>query len=258
MSLVLCYHAVSDRWPSTLAVRPGALRRQLTMLLDDGYRAVDFSTVVTEPAERKLLAVTFDDNFRSVIDHGFPILEQLGIPATMFVPVDFVGAERLSWPGIDHWLSGPFEHELAAGDWASLKRLAAAGWEIGSHTLTHPDLTRTSDDRLDHELARSRATIEAQLGRSCPSLAYPYGACDRRVIEAAGRAGYAFAATLPRQFDAPQALAWPRIGVYGTDGQRRFAAKVSRTGLAIRRTPVARAAVMASNAALRLSERVIK
>jgi peptidoglycan/xylan/chitin deacetylase (PgdA/CDA1 family) len=110
-----------------------------------------------------------------------------------------------------------------------LGELAEAGWEIGSHTCTHPHLDRVSDDaQLRAELVESKATVEERLGRDCATLAYPYGEYDERVIAAAEAAGYAAAGTLPARLHPARPLAWPRVGIYRGDDERRFRLKVSR------------------------------
>jgi hypothetical protein len=75
-------------------------------------------------------------------------------------------------------------------------------------------LTQVGDERLESELRGSREDCEAALGRSCISIAYPYGDVDGRVAAATRAAGYALGATLPTQATAPLPLLWPRVGVY--------------------------------------------
>ena len=228
--LVLCYHAVSERWPAMLSVTPHRLERQLRLLVGRGYRGVTFHQAVTSPPAPRTVAVTFDDAFESVLELGLPILSRLGLPGTVFVPSAFPGSKQpMAWPGIDEWLGGPYERELVPMSWDELNGLADAGWEIGSHTRTHPRLTELSDAELEAELTGSREQCEAMLGRSCPSIAYPYGDHDARVIEAAGRCGYESAATLPGPLHEPSPLRWPRVGVFGIDHSLRFRAKVSPT-----------------------------
>ncbi len=226
--LVLGYHAVSERWPAALSIAPRHLEQHLRLLADRGFVGVTFHEAVLEPPGPKTLAITFDDAYRSVIELALPIISRLGFVATVFAPTAFVGTEEpMAWPGIDHW--GDTEHagELMPMSWAELQRLAEAGWEIGSHTRSHPRLPTIDDDALEQELVTSRRDIERHLG-PCPSLAYPYGDHDARVVEAARQAGYEAAGTLPARLRQPTGpLDWPRIVVTHADDARRFRWKVS-------------------------------
>jgi peptidoglycan/xylan/chitin deacetylase (PgdA/CDA1 family) len=225
--LVLCYHAVSERFPAPLSVTPEAFERQLRLLARAGYRGATFEQAVE--ADGRTVAITFDDAYLSVLRLAKPLLDDVGFPATVYAPTAYLDTpERpLSWDGIEQWLGGEHERELLPMSWDQLGELAEAGWEIGSHTRTHPHLTRVDDDALRAELTDSRAEVERRLGR-CATLAYPYGDHDERVVTAAAAAGYAAAGTLPGRLPRPRPLAWPRIGIYHTDDERRFRLKVSR------------------------------
>ena len=226
--LVLCYHAVSPDWDSTLAVTPQRLRRQLASLVRQGYRGATFAQIARGEADGKTVAVTFDDGFRSVLEHGLPVLADLGLPATIFVPTDFVGRSGpMSWSGIDHWVGGAHEEELECLSWDELRKLSKAGWEVGSHTRSHPHLPGLNDTALADELSGSREICERQIGDARVTLAYPYGDYDGRVEAAAARAGYAAAVTMDVGRARP--LAWPRVGVYPIDTPWRFRLKTSRT-----------------------------
>lgn len=240
--LVLCYHAVSESWPAPLSVRPDVLEEQLGLLVKRGYRGARFEEVVSSPPSGKTVVVTFDDAFRSVFEVAAPILERLGLPGNVYVVTDHPEEpERpMSWDGIDHWVGTEHEHELRPMSWDQAGRLADAGWEVGSHTSSHPRLSRVADDaELARQLEASRTELEERLGRPCRTLAYPYGDHDERVVAAAGRAGYAAASTLPGRFPGtPEPLAWPRVGVYRVDDLRRFRIKVARPTRALRATPI--------------------
>jgi peptidoglycan/xylan/chitin deacetylase (PgdA/CDA1 family) len=223
--LVLCYHAVSDDWTSPLAVAPAQLERQLRFWLRLGYRPQTFSEVVNAKRARTL-AVTFDDAFESVLECALPILRKLDVPGTVFVPTAFADAEgMLEWDGIGRWRGTAHERELRCLTWPQLRTLADCGWEIGSHTVTHPHLTSLDDEALDVELRDSRAACEEALGHAPVSLAYPYGDVDRRVIDRAAAAGYRACAALPARPHAATPMCWPRVGVYRRDGVGRLAAK---------------------------------
>ena len=234
-TIVLCYHAVSERWPAPLSVTPQAFERQLELLVGRGYAGATFHEAVRAPTGRKTVAVTFDDAYLSVLARARPILDRLGLPATVFVPTDWPArGEPMRWPGIDQWMGGEFEPELRPLTWEQLGELHAHGWEIGSHTRSHPRLTTLADAALDEELGGSRAECERRLGRPCLTLAYPYGDYDSRVSAAAGRAGYEAACTLPSRIHPARPLEWPRVGVYHDDSERRYRLKVSRTVRAVR------------------------
>jgi peptidoglycan/xylan/chitin deacetylase (PgdA/CDA1 family) len=198
---------------------------------------VTFAEAVRGEYEGKVVAVTFDDGYRSVLEVAKPILDAHGMPATVFLVTDYVGSERsMSWEGIDRWLDGRHADELMPMSWAEARQLVDEGWEIGSHTRTHPKLTEVDDARLREELEGSRAECERQLERPCETVAYPYGDLDLRVEEAAMRAGYAAGAALTPRFGRPPAFCRPRTGIYQIDGQRSFGIKTSRTVRRIQRT----------------------
>lgn len=236
-TLVLCYHAVSEDWEASLSVTPERLTQQLRELSEKGYRGVTFSDAVSGNFEGKAVAITFDDAYRSVTERALPILERFGMPGTLFVPTDYLGQDQpMAWPGISQWVGGDHERELLPMSWEQVRSLADAGWEIGSHTRSHPMLTEIPDDRLEEELVASREECERRLERPCRSITYPYGDYDERVVDAAAAAGYSFAGTLPSGYREATALAFPRVGIYHVDDARSFRLKVSPLVRRLRRS----------------------
>ena len=118
--------------------------------------------------------------------------------------------------------------------WTALERLVERGWEVGSHTVSHPLLTLLDDASLDQELRQSRELIEARLG-GCSSLSYPYGIADRRVASAARRAGYETACTLTGVHTSDTPLRRPRIGLNAADTGLRLQLHLG-AGLRLRRS----------------------
>jgi peptidoglycan/xylan/chitin deacetylase (PgdA/CDA1 family) len=213
--LVLCYHGVSTTWPAPTAVTPDHLEDHVSALVRLGYRGATFRQALTTPTDRKTVVLTFDDALRSVLERAFPILSRLGVPATVFVPTAHTdGAQRAAWPGHDVWVGTPHERELECMTWDELRHLAQAGWEVGSHTRSHPRLTQIDDRALRGELIGSKEDCEDQLGQRCDSLAYPYSDYDDRVVRATREAGYLFAATVALGPRPPLPLQWPRVGAY--------------------------------------------
>jgi peptidoglycan/xylan/chitin deacetylase (PgdA/CDA1 family) len=228
-ALTLCYHAVSEDWEADLSVTPGRLEAQLRALADRGYRSATFSEVAGGRTSGRAVAVTFDDAFTSVYELGLPVLTRLGMTATVFVPTDYPDSGRpMAWAGLDRWTGTPHEHELACMSWDQLRELGGRGWEVASHTCSHPALTRLDDGALEDELVRSREACAAEIGAPCRALAYPYGDQDERVTRAAARAGYSAAGALSGRFHRNAPLRAPRVGIYHGDDMRRFSLKVSR------------------------------
>jgi peptidoglycan/xylan/chitin deacetylase (PgdA/CDA1 family) len=241
--LVLCYHAVSDTWPSPAAIPQSRLHAQIGLLLRRGYRPLTLSAALEEKAPRKAMAVTFDDAYGSILAAGLPVLDQLGVPATVFVPTDAASAGGpMTWSELAQWMGTRHERELRCMSWEELRKLSARGWEIGSHTCSHPHLTELGRERAAAELRLSRAACEEKLQRPCTSLAYPFGSYDGAVIEMAAAAGYRAAVTLDERIVKPLRgrgpLDTPREAIYRSTGWPVFLAKTSR---AVRRVRVSRA-----------------
>lgn len=217
--LILCYHSVSEDWPDVGSVSPAALEHQVGHLLRRGYTPRTLSAALAAGTGQRMLVVTFDDAFRSVLDHALPILRRLGVPATLFVPTDYVSAGApLDWSSLGRWRGTSWEDELRCMSWEGARRLLRAGWEIGSHTCSHPRLTDLDHRSLEAELTRSRQACEEELQQACRSIAYPFGAHDDRVVAATAAAGYAEAATLGGRLLEPvcrdDPLRLSRQGVY--------------------------------------------
>ena len=229
-TLVLCYHALSPNWPAQLSTTQDRFERQLRLLARRGWTGTTFHDAVVGAPRRRVVAVTFDDAFRSVATLARPVLDDLGWPATVFVPSDFPGAAQLRWPGIDQWAGTRHERELAPMSWDELGALGEAGWELGSHTCSHPRLSIISDADLARELSESKRACEHALGRPCRTIAYPYGDADARVVAATVTAGYDAAAALPSGLRAARSgprHEYPRVGVYHKDGVARFRLKLT-------------------------------
>jgi peptidoglycan/xylan/chitin deacetylase (PgdA/CDA1 family) len=249
--VVLCYHGISETWPAGTSVRPADFEAQLSSFVASGYRGATLSRALVSPPTARTLVVTFDDAHRSVWDLARRPMERLGVPGTVYVPTDYAGGDRpMGWTGYDTWLDGEHESELACMSWEQLRELAAAGWEIGSHTCSHPRLSRIPDEEIEAELSRSRRVCEERSGQPCLSLAYPYSDYDERAVRAAAKAGYRFAVSVPRDPQPPLPFEWPRVGVYHGEDART----VRRRAWSRRRGPSAAARLLRAASKLRRSQ----
>ena len=221
--LVLCYHAISDSWNHSLSVPPAMFASQIRKLVRV-YRPATAEQVVFGGAAG--LHVTFDEAFRSIAN-ALPTLRDLGVPATAFACSSYapdgksLDVSELAVELRDH------PDELATMDWDELRGLADDGVEIGSHTVSHPHLTRLDDATLRRELVDSRVRVEDEIGRPCRFLAYPFGEEDGRVRQAAREAGYDAAFALRTGHAPVDPFSFPRLGIWRNDRLLRTAAKVA-------------------------------
>ena len=222
--VVLCYHATSADWDHHLSVAPDAVERHIRLLLARRYRAAPAAALV--PGRGRLFHVTFDDAFSSVLD-ALPVLERHGVRATVFACTALADDGR-TFPIVEHTGdASPAESNLRTLTWDELRGVVERGHEVGSHTVSHPHLTRLSDRELTRELDESRERLESELGRPCRFLAYPYGDHDGRVRMAAREAGYEAAFALPGRSRPYDPFGIPRLGIWRKDGLPRFWVKTS-------------------------------
>jgi peptidoglycan/xylan/chitin deacetylase (PgdA/CDA1 family) len=232
------YHAVSDTLDDALAVRIADFDRQLSDLVAAGYRGATARQILDRPRDGRLLHLTFDDAYTSVLN-ALPAMGRLRLPGTIFVCTDFAADGRpLAIPELAR-VGAP--DELRTLTWDDLRALAEDGLvEIGSHTKSHAHLPQLSDDELRAELVESRRAIEDRLGRPAPFLAYPFGEEDERVRAAARAAGYAGAFAAPGTSLRFDPFRIPRTGLWRDEDAGRQRLKV--------RFPVRVATQLARNA----------
>jgi peptidoglycan/xylan/chitin deacetylase (PgdA/CDA1 family) len=210
--VVLAYHGVgsADGDDARLLISLEHLESQIRYLQRRGYRFLTAEELIDEaPPDRGTAVLTFDDGFRSWLTDVAPLLRRLGVRGTFYVSPGLFGKQ--------HWRLAGDAGRLLEEDEA--RALAEEGTELGSHTISHPDLRLLGGRELAYELQESKTAVEQLTGRPCRTLAYPYGLYDERVTEAAREAGYELAfAWLPgpwRQLAAPRLPAPPRHGGLG-------------------------------------------
>jgi hypothetical protein len=119
------------------------------------------------PAPRRTVAVTFDDCYRDNLPAA-RVLAEHGLPACFFIPTAYVGTDRV-FPWDRHL------KPLANLSWDEVRQIAGLGFEVGSHSVTHPDFATLTAAEARRELSESRAVLEERLGRRVRWFAYPFG-----------------------------------------------------------------------------------
>lgn len=189
----LTYHKLGPRPRGVrlkgLYVGSRLLERQLGEL-----RRAGFSTVGPEKLAgrngnvKKHFALTFDDGFANVLRHGLGPLQRHGFRAIQFLVADRLG-------GNNEWEVLEGEVREALMDAAQVRDWLAAGHEIGSHTLTHPHLTRLSPGESREEIFSSKKKLEDLFGVPIRHFCHPYGDWNAAVRDLVVEAGYETACT---------------------------------------------------------------
>ncbi len=162
-----------------------------------------------------LVAITFDDAFENLLDNALPTLNELNIPATIFVPTGNLEDS----PRWDIQNGNPDKKQNVMTE-EQIKTLSTnPNIELGSHTVSHPRLTKLSDAELKAELSESKTNLERLIGKPVNSISYPHGDYDARVINIAKDTGYSFGYTIePKNItETVDLLAIPRYVVLPAD-----------------------------------------
>jgi peptidoglycan/xylan/chitin deacetylase (PgdA/CDA1 family) len=192
-------------------ISPRRFARQIERLAGAGWRTLSLGELAAcvrgeRTAGPRELAITFDDAYRGLRDHAFPILEAHGFSATCFVITDYAGR-------LNRWDIAYGGRRFAHLAWRDMRRWQVRGIDFASHTATHPRLTWVDDDRLARELSSSRQALEAALDVLPTAVSYPFGACAQRERDRATLEGYDMGFTLARRWKG-DALLVPRTPVY--------------------------------------------
>lgn len=183
---VLMYHSISDD-PETgvnpyfkVCTSPARFADQMQWLADAGWRGVTLSeglAALNAPAAQssirnapsstarnaRLVVLTFDDGFKDFHSAAWPVLQQHGFTATMYLPSAFIGFKTRQFNGRN------------CLTWPEIDEMRRAGMEFGSHTVNHPRLVELRWPQIESELRDSRAELEQNIGCAMPHFAYPYG-----------------------------------------------------------------------------------
>ena len=209
---ILTYHSL-DTTGSVISVAPEAFASHIACLDELGYRAVCLREAVRHRRESgdwpdRTVVLTFDDGYENVYRFGAPVLAELGFSATLFLVTQHVG-------GTNDWDRPPTRLGVQPIiGWDQASSLARAGWEIGAHTRTHPDLRGLDSSQVEHELRRSRIDIEERVSQSVESFAYPYGHVSKIAEAVATREFESVCLTDLRCATVEPFTALPRVDAY--------------------------------------------
>lgn len=213
----LMYHYVrivdeySDPLGFNLSVTPQHLEEQLDWIAQRGYTTVTMNTLVRclnggsveQPCPAQPVALTFDDGYEDAFTAALPALQRRGMIATFYIVGNFVGQ-----PGYMNW--------------EQIRALQSAGMEIGSHSMSHPDLTTLDWGTARAEVFDSKALIEANIGQTVNSFCYPSGRFNDSIAALVQEAGYTNATTTMNELPQSNLMLLPRLRVDGHYGLGEF------------------------------------
>jgi peptidoglycan/xylan/chitin deacetylase (PgdA/CDA1 family) len=169
---ILMYHSISDSDDSSrhpyyrTSTTVKMFEQQVRFLHQNGYRAVRVTEaqrlMQTANSAEKTVGITFDDGYQDFYTNAFPILNQYGYSATVFLPTAYIGQDSRQFNGAE------------CLTWNKVRELRKAGVEFGSHTVTHPQLRSVTTEQMRAEVGRSKDDIQEKLGERVDAFAYPY------------------------------------------------------------------------------------
>jgi len=202
---VLMYHHIAPHPGDTVTITPATFASQMNFLAQEGYRTLSADELLDHisgkrPAQGRAVAITFDDGWLDNYLYAYPVLQRLGMKATVFLVTGRTGEATASHRATD---TLPPTHEEAkahilagrAGrvvlDWDTV-RVMATGGQVGfySHTVSHRRCAELDADELLHELTASKRALEEELGGSCDYLCWPYGSFSDHTLQVAREIGY--------------------------------------------------------------------
>jgi peptidoglycan/xylan/chitin deacetylase (PgdA/CDA1 family) len=182
---VLTYHHFGKDCTSPYCMPEAVFAQQMRYLKTKGYRVITLGTLFSflryrRAIPKKSVVLAIDDGNKSAYTIAYPMLRKYGYTATLFIYTDFVGVST------------------GAITWEQLREMKAAGFEIGSHTKSHSDLTKQREgesyneyqERIKDELLGSKRLLDEKLGQNTIYLAFPYGRYNERVLAVSEQAGY--------------------------------------------------------------------
>jgi peptidoglycan/xylan/chitin deacetylase (PgdA/CDA1 family) len=214
----LTYHSL-DTSGSIVSIAPSTFRWQIEHLKSGGFQTLPLSEAARfihegRPFPDKAFVITFDDGYENVYTNAFPILQQHGFTATVFLITDYCGKTN-NWAG----------HVSPIGDqpllsWAQIAEMYQYGIEFGSHTVTHPDLTRVSREEVGTQIRCSQESLRNHVGTEAAVFAYPYGKHAPWVVDVV-RKHFAAACSTKLGIATPGADPYllPRVDMYYLSGK---------------------------------------
>jgi len=222
---ILMYHMISEHKKgakfNSLRVHPNDFEKHISYLKSNGWTFFTMSELIqnSKKLPKKSVAITFDDGYEDNYTNALPILQKYNAKATIYLVVDRHNREWSSLRKAKN-NSGELKKEPKLLDNQLCKMLSSGLIEIGSHTLTHPNLSKLSNSEKQHEIFASKKAIEKTFNIQCTAFCFPFGIFDNEDIRLVKNAGYTSATTTKSgisEFSKKNFFILKRVTVSGKD-----------------------------------------
>ena len=201
---VIMYHDIKTEPLNYFDVTVEDFCAQLDWLKANNYETLSLEDFIAyirngESFPENSVLITFDDGYNGIYNYAFPELKKRNMKAVFFITASVIDKVDGSYPHVTT---------------SELQEIASdKNFSIGSHTLTHSNLTKMTHNEKIHELSESKRILEQITGREVLSMAYPEGNYDKEVIESVKESGYeiAFAVQDKGLLDENARYSIPRI-----------------------------------------------
>jgi len=186
------------------------LRQQLRQLTKSAQPQCALDEYLSrEPRGDAGWSLTFDDGYSSLVEDGLTIFHETGAKALVYLVAGQIGGSNI-------WDQNAGDLRLPLMSAGQVRTWLAEGHEIGSHSVTHPSLSRLSLENARREMAESKARLEQQFGVAIRHFCYPYGDWNPALRDLAQEVGYATAVTVEQRAVSAEDSPWslPRWMVY--------------------------------------------
>jgi peptidoglycan/xylan/chitin deacetylase (PgdA/CDA1 family) len=215
---ILVYHRIgiapknADSVYKSLTIEPDWFEKHLKYLKEHGFETVNYADVAAYfgngtplpiGVNAKPVMINFDDGYRGVYEFALPIMQKYNMFGTVFVITNSAGRSGYM-------------------TWDQLKIMRDAGVEMGSHTVWHPDLTKSL--KAPFEITESKKRLETELGVPVVAFAYPSGKYNKKIEDLVKNAGYKLGRsyTTGNWIEKDKLFSIPVVKIYANVGLERW------------------------------------
>jgi len=222
---IFMYHRFTDFPKNPYEVSVNQFEDEMRYLYENGYKTITLGQYIDAVYSKDLssmpdksVIITVDDGYNSFYTRAYPILKKYGFTATLFIYTNYIGSGGSSL------------------SWGELRELVNNGMEIGSHSISHPNMASPKRMKygasyytfLEQELGKSREILEKNLGINIRLFAWPYGSFNETALKKAIAMGYEGIITvIPGSMNLNSDIFHiRRYGVYPSTGLELFALRL--------------------------------